>query len=84
MEPAVGRVAMSAVVVTASEIAGADFGSPLESRNGSLRGGRSVIGFAMCGAGEAGDVASVILAAPRRGEGRNGAGVACPRPKGAN
>ena len=70
MEPAVERVAMNAVVVTASGIAGADFTSPRESRNGSLRGGRRVIGFAMYGAGEVGDVANPISVAPPRGDGR--------------
>jgi hypothetical protein len=84
MEPAVERVVMSAVVVTAIGIADADFALSRESRNGSLRGGRSVIGFAMCGAGEAGDVSSAILVAPLSGDGRNAAWVACPRPKGAN
>jgi hypothetical protein len=71
MEPAVERVAMNAVALTASGIAGADLALSRESRNGSLRGGRTVIGFAMYGAGEVGEVASAISVAPLRRGGRS-------------
>jgi hypothetical protein len=69
MGPAVQRVAINAVVATARRRAGADFALIRKSRNGSLRGGRSVIGFAMYGAGEVGDIKSAPSVAPPTGDG---------------